>query len=286
MVAQVQDTQYIYDLLSAYVCSNNPGKNIIEPYLPQIEEARDKFFRSLAIYVGGISENTTQEEIIRATVLTREIKLLIFYYGRKQLVDTVMERTAYIAKTRRDKELKTHLLDVIAVTQDDDSILTPILADASVMIMPTIAAFTKQVQNAHLHLSPCGVSPLVSGTTYHKGDKVVFASQIWELTGADENTVTGDTLTSVWTAQPLYMYTDDKVEFVLLQPDWFNTNMTMSVDVAIFEAMIAYMMHKWFMLVYPEEAGLYLQEFERCARRITSQANSTNAPLRRQYRMF
>jgi len=286
MVAQVQDTQYIYDLLSAYVSSNNPGENIIQPYLPQIEEARDKFFRSLAIYVGGIDENTTQEEIIKATVLTREIKLLIFYYTRKQIVDTVMERTAYIAKTRRDKELKTHLLDIIALTQDDDSILTPIVADASVNIMPCIAAFTKQVQNAHLYLAPCGIPAPVVGTTYNKGDKVVLASQVWELTGALTDTVTGVTLSGAWTLQPAYLYTDDKIEFVLLQPDWFNTNMTMPLDVAIFEAMISYIMHKWFLLVYPEEAGLYLQTFELQAKRIIFLANSTNTPLKRQYRSF
>jgi hypothetical protein len=152
--------------------------------------------------------------------------------------------------------------------------------------MPCIAAFTKQVQNAHLYLAPCGIPAPVVGTTYNKGDKVVLASQVWELTGALTDTVTGVTLSGAWTLQPAYLYTDDKIEFVLLQPDWFNTNMTMPLDVAIFEAMISYIMHKWFLLVYPEEAGLYLQTFELQAKRIIFLANSTNTPLKRQYRSF
>ena len=288
MNAQIQDTQTIYDMLLAYAGTTAEPVDYSVYYQPEINAARDSFFGALAIFVGGLDQNPTPEEIVKAAVETRTVKLLVFYYTRKAIVDTVMERTAYIAKTRRDKELKTHLLDVITLTQDDDGgIFTPYLADASTQVFTALKAFTRAVENAHLHLVPSGIlSPAVK--TYVKGDMVAHANHPWKLTEVDEEEVTdpGNFSTTNWTQLPDYIYTDDKIEFIILQPDWLNQNMIPSIDTAIFEAMVSYSMYKWFLTVYPEEAGIYYQEFDRYSKQIISHVNSTNRPLNRRYRLF
>lgn len=286
MYSQTDDTQYIYDLLTSYYLSQQEGENIVQPYLPQIEEAKNKFFKSLSLYVGGMNETTTPEQILAATVETRQVKLTVFYYSYQTLLDTVMQRTAYIAKTRRDKETKAHLLDVIALTQDDTSIFSPFAVDSASACLGALEAFTKQVQNAFLYKASSGIEE-VETKTYIKGDKILLDDLVYELT-VDEEEVTDISSVDLtnWTLLPDYIYTDDKIEFVTLTPEWVNTAFLPVVDSSLFEALISYMMHKWFVIVFPEEAMYYYQEYERNYKRVISAANSTNRPLQRKYRMF
>lgn len=287
MYSQTEDTQYIYDLLTAYALTQTQGANVVQPYLPQIEEAKNKFFKTLSLYVGGMDETTTPEQILAATVETRSVKLTVFYYSYQSLIDTVMQRTAYIAKTRRDKETKAHLLDVVALTADDTSIFAPFAVDAASAALGALEAFTKQVQNAFLYLATSGI-PAVELKTYNKGDKMYYSGHPYELTGADtaEVTDTANVDLAVWTALPDYTYTDDKVEFVTITPEWVNQAFLPVVDSSLFEALVAYMMHKWFVIVFPEEAAYYYQEYERNYRRVITAANSTNRPLQRTHRWF
>lgn len=286
MYSQTEDTQYIYDLLTAYALSQTEGVNVVQPYLPQIEEAKNKFFKSLSLYVGGLNEDTTPEQIAAATVETRQVKLTIFYYSYQTLINTVMQRTAYIAKTRRDKDTKAHLLDVVALTSDDTSIFAPFAIDAAGACLGALEAFTKQVQNAFLYLATSGILP-VEAKTYEKGDKMYYSGHVYELNVDNEDVadISDVDLTS-WTLLPDYTYTDDKVEFITLTPEWVNTSFLPVVDSSLFEALVSYMMHKWFVIVFPEEAAYYYQEYERNYRRVITAANSTNRPLNRSYRWF
>lgn len=288
MIAQTRDTQYIYDLLTTYALTNTPVTNVIQPYLPQVEDTRNSFFRALALYVGGLNETTTPEQIAQAYVVTREVKLLIFYYSVEDLYEEVLKRTAYVAKSRRDKELQTHLLDVVAMTRDDKPMFDPYLADACTRALDSLKAFTRNVQNAFLFQQESGI-PAVENKTYLKGDRVLSSGEIFELTGVDQEVVTeveNGFDTTNWTELPGYLYTNDKVEFVILQPEWYNQNMNKTADVSIFETLIHHVMYKWFTVVFPEEAAYYLQESERYAKQIISAVNTSNRPMVRKYRMF
>jgi len=92
--------------------------------------------------------------------------------------------------------------------------------------------------------------------------------------------------TANWSLRnPCYL-TDDKIEFVINRNTWFNTNSATSLDTAVFETLVTYMMARWFTFVFPEEAAFYFSEYERNKAGITHSLNSQNRPLNRRHRMF
>lgn len=50
------------------------------------------------------------------------------------------------------------------------------------------------------------------------------------------------------------------IHYLVLQPTWVANNATIKTDKSIFEAIVAYVIYKWFLIVFPEEAELYLEE--------------------------
>lgn len=278
MINIIQEKQKIYEIYR--MLEHTEGD-----YTAVESQATFNLFTALNLYYGAPESEDSQQQLVKEIAVT----LLVFYFTETELFDEVFKRTSYIAKTRRDKETKQHLLDVIALTADDTSIFDPYLKGASsTLFADTLQAFSRNVSGAYLHLYPSGITE-VENKTYTKGDKVLFNGIAWELTGADSVTVTGVENgfdTTNWTEKDKSFYTDDKVEFVLLRPDWFNMNMAVPSDKAMFEAMVSYVMWKWFILVFPEEANTYKEEFERQKQYVVSGINSNNRPLNRRHRMF
>lgn len=219
-------------------------------------------------------------------VAEKDVKLLVFYYPQKELFDSVFTRTSYIAKTRKDKETRQHLLDVVALTQDDSDIFNPFLKDASRKVFEKLQAFTREVNGAYAYLLPSGIPAFDSGKTYTKGAIIEVGGEVWELTGADSSVSTGGFDSTNWTQRGDYELTDDKIIFTLLNKDWFNSNMLSPLDSSIFEAMVSYVMFRWFTIVFPEEAEFYLADFERFGQDVVINSNANNRPLVRRHRMF
>lgn len=78
---------------------------------------------------------------------------------------------------------------------------------------------------------------------------------------------------------PMFLYKINHME-------WFNDNATMMLDTAISEAMIAFLMFKWFLGALPSEAQFYYEEFERQLKNITQRVNTQKQPVRRKYHLF
>ena len=213
-------------------------------------------------------------------------QLLVFFYTEAELLEAVLGRTAYIAKSRRDKETQQHLLDVINLTRDDMLIFDPFLKDAARKVLESLQAFTREIDGAYLHKQSSGIMAWVEGHTYHKGAKVLNGTDVWELTGSDSEQITNGFDSANWTLLGKYPYTDDKLEFITLRPDWFNLNLAPAVDISIYEAIINYIIYRWFTIVFPEEAAFYLAEYGRFAQDIVYNINANNRPLKRKPRMF
>ena len=242
-------------------------------------EEQAALLRSLGQLTMGSDPQITGTPVLNKTV---DVSLVVYYYKVADLFEEVYKRTSYIARSRRDKETKTHLLDMIAMTQDDQSVFAPFLRDASSKLLEALVAFTKQVSGAYLHENVSGIVAPVEGHTYVKGDRVLYQGIVYELT--DETSTFTEGIG--WESKEAYLYTDDKIEFVTLRPEWVNVNMAQTTDVAIFEALVAYVMARWFTLVFPEEAHFYFAEYERHYASVTRSLNSVNRPLTRRHRMF
>ena len=73
-------------------------------------------------------------------------------------------------------------------------------------------------------------------------------------------------MNSLITDETLYRKMEEdfryRVHYLIFQPAWVANNATIKTDNSIFEAIVAYIIFKWFLIVLPEEAELYLQECE------------------------
>lgn len=219
-------------------------------------------------------------------VSEKAVQMLVFYYSQADLFEAVFGRTSYIAKSRRDKETKQHLLDVIALTRDDTSIFDPFLKDASGKVFENLQAFTREIEGAYLHLKPSGIVAPADGKTYTKGERILNGADVWELTEVESEQITNGFDSANWTKKEPYILTDDKVEFITLRPEWFNFNLVTPLDTDIFEAIVSYVIFRWFTIVFPEEAAFYLEEYKRFSQAVVYNSNAHNRPLTRRHRMF
>ena len=279
MLTTLTETQKIYEIYR--LLDHSEGV-----YTTIEQQAEANLFSALNRYYGPENPdiNAPNQVVVESNL---GVTLLVFYYKVSDIFNAVFERTSYIAKTRRDKETKSHLLDVIALTQDDATIFEPFLSDASsALFADALHAFSRQVSGAYLNQHVSGIAS-VETKTYVKGDKVLHDGKVYRLLADTENTDVSNGFDNAdWEEISAMYYTDDKIEFVLMRPDWFNMNMATVADRSILEAVIAYIMSRWFTHVFPEEADVYMSLYDKYRRATTSNINATNRPLQRRYRQF
>jgi len=286
MIHEIQETQKIYDLLTSYLTAQQtPQTEYQLPYSVEAQDTKDNFFRALSLFVGGM-DYVTPQELVNAVVEVKDVGLLVLYYKESDLFDEVFKRTSYIARSRKDKDTKQHLLDLIALTQDEVSLFNPFLLDACSKVFEALASFTREVSGAYMHLEPSGIVNRQVGHTYLKGDRMLVLGKVWELTGADSEVAPETFVDTAWTLKDDCYYTDDKIEFVLLKKDWFNMNALRPADTSVFEALVNHIMAQWFVIVFPEEAAVYVSKYESNLEAITRNLNSQNRQLNRRYRAF
>ena len=82
--------------------------------------------------------------------------------------------------------------------------------------------------------------------------------------------------------EELYKLMEDDVRYsihyLVFQPAWVANNATIKTDKSTFEAIVAYIIFKWFLIVLPEEAELYL---ETCNDRLRDVKMNLNLPTGR-----
>lgn len=78
----------------------------------------------------------------------------------------------------------------------------------------------------------------------------------------------------------------DSIVFTLNYPDYFDLNMVSSIDRNIKEAIVNYIIYRWFEYVYPIDADKYYLKFEDYAHKAQLGMNSENTLLQRKYKQF
>jgi hypothetical protein len=80
-----------------------------------------------------------------------------------------------------------------------------------------------------------------------------------------------------WQELPDYYYTDGKIIFIADKKEYWNENFYRPINNLIFEAMVHYIIYKWFTIVFPGEAQFYYGEYSRYAADISKQLSNVNA---------
>ena len=68
--------------------------------------------------------------------------------------------------------------------------------------------------------------------------------------------------------------------------DWMDENAFKGVEVAIFEALVNFVMYKWFLFVAPEHADIYNTAYENNLIQIKNRINAQKKPVNRKYHLF
>ena len=221
------------------------------------------------------------ESISQSIIMGKEPDFIVFAYDCEKIYEEVFKRTSYIGKSRTNEQGQ-HLLDLIALTKDDCSVFHPFLHDAAARIFVSFEAFTKNSTGNYLVHECSGISAYDSECIYSINDRVIRAGKIWQL---KTETATGKFDITQWVVLPDFFYTDGKVIFVAEKKEWWNENFFHPIENLIFEALVHYIIYRWFMIVFPSEAAFYKSEFERYNGDIGKQLNAINGrKIQQRYR--
>ena len=79
---------------------------------------------------------------------------------------------------------------------------------------------------------------------------------------------------------------NDGIKYKIYMPLWFNNNAIQMLGSSILEALINFVMFRWFTLVYPDEAKYYADMNDANLNNITQRINTQKEPINRKYFLF
>ena len=78
----------------------------------------------------------------------------------------------------------------------------------------------------------------------------------------------------------------DAVIFKLNILDWMDENAFKGLDVAVFESIVNFVMYKWFLIVSPQDAAQYLEQYNNNLTQVIYRVNQQKKPIHRRYHLF
>lgn len=211
-------------------------------------------------------------------------KVAVYWYTTDGIFDEVYKRTSFIGKTRAlDKEGAQNALDVFAFTEDEKSLFKPFLRTIAAQVFDSLSAFTRNVKGAYAVEERSGIAEFDSAKTYNKGDLITSAGSVLRCI-AEQSSSEYDP--DEWEVAEDYLFTDDKIVFYAAVPKWFNENASQSVDNNIFEAIVNYIIGKYFSLVNISEKDAFYADAAVHLQEIIIQANKSDRVLHRSYNWF
>lgn len=78
----------------------------------------------------------------------------------------------------------------------------------------------------------------------------------------------------------------DAVIFKLNILDWMDENAFKGLDVAVFESIVNFVMYKWFLIVSPQDAAQYLEQYDNNLTQVIYRVNQQKRPIHRRYHLF
>lgn len=200
--------------------------------------------------------------------------VLNLWYKIEQLQEEIEKRSSYLGKFRRTEEAQ-HLLDLIAMTKDEENLFYPFaeaamadVFDALVYYMPKHkAAYMWNEGQTVIETSWPVTVPVLNPVTYKKGDWLKIDGELYvALADGDMNDTAGKLL-------PTEDYRKS-IHYVIRWDDCIDTSFIGAIDTAIYEALVARIIYKWLCYSYPDEAPRYLQEYEEQLMKIKKRCDS------------
>lgn len=210
-----------------------------------------------------------------------ECEVLHLFYKIPVLQEDIERRSSMLGKLRRTEEAQ-HLLDLIALTKDEEDLFSIFARAAMADVFDALQLYAPKLSKGYFWregLSSFELGEAVGVVTESEGEEDVLAlngeevrmntsivpfkkddyvriGDQWYVAAAD-----GDTTDWASKLIPTEDYRNS-IHYVLRCKCRSNLNMIEPIDTAIFEALVARIIFKWLEYAYPDEAPRYNAAYE------------------------
>jgi len=212
--------------------------------------------------------------------------LIHYWYKLDDVLEEVYKRTTYLGKNKSDEQ-GAHLLNRIAMTEDDRSIFESFLQNAQANVFDVISPFTHGIDGAYWWNETYNAVDVLEvdilGGTPYNAEKGTYIRMINNDTTVEYYYATEDTIITedggggidfgACVQIPDYQ---NSVHYITWHKDWFNKNVLRSVDNGIFEALVLFVLSRHYDNVLTEKESdryrnLYDEQLTFIGRRLNAQ---------------
>lgn len=212
------------------------------------------------------------------------IDLIHIWYDANDIFNDVAARTAYIGKSTVVEG--QHQLDLLAMTEDEkNDLFRDMLIDAHSVVFENIKAFTHGLRGEVMRYRDMKTGEEFKGAydssaSYNVGDVVEDKGKMYEcVCSCDPGSIMD---TNYFVETPCFCI----AEYWIEKKWWFNPNAKRMLDNAVKQAIVEYIMYRWFEITNTQQAEIYMNKFNKRMDDLLYTINSQEKPLRRRHRLF
>lgn len=183
--------------------------------------------------------------------------ILHLYYPLALLQEEIHKRTSYLGK-HRGTENAPHLLDLIAMTKDESDLFHSFARSAMAKVFDPLGKHTRHIEKAYIWDVNCRTITLTHGAvppqTYIKGDYILYKHILYLATGAGDS----DTLANL---APTEDYRES-IHYIIQWDKNLNPSFIEPLDQSVQDALIYFIIWKWLLSAYPDDAKVYEAQFQ------------------------
>lgn len=206
------------------------------------------------------------------------IDILHLWYKLSVLREEVEKRSSYLGKCRRTEESK-HLLDLIAMTVDEEDLFVPYAKEAMGDVFDVLHTYMPKREKAlfwregkETAVFTDDPEPPDPPVKFYAGQYVEYNGKLYmAIEDGDSDDFEGKLVP-----------TEDYRDSIHYGLNWrccgSNINAVEPLDTAIFEALVARIIYKWLCVSYPDESKHYLEEYNEHLEAIRRRCNILNGP--------
>ena len=182
--------------------------------------------------------------------------ILHLYYPIRLIREEVHKRTSYLGK-HRSSENAPHLLDLISMTVDEEGLFHSFIRSAMMKVFEPLGKHTRNVDKAYIWDVNATTVTLTQGASpaipYKKGYYVIYNNELYIATGDGDS----DTLDNL---APTEDYRES-VHYIIQWGSNLNPNFIEPLDQAVHDALIYFVIWKWLLSAYADDAKVYEAQF-------------------------
>ena len=182
--------------------------------------------------------------------------ILHLYYPLSMLQEEVHKRTSYLGK-HRNTDNAPHLLDLISMTKDENDLFHSFVRSAMYKVFEPLGKTTRHIDKAYLWEANAKTLTLTKGAVpaieYTKGDYVLYKRTLYLAIGSGNS----DTLDNL-APTPDFR---ESVHYIIQWDSHLNPNFIEPLDQSVQDALVYFIIWKWLLSAYPDEAKTYQVQY-------------------------